>query len=59
MKLITCFELASRSTPELHALYGQVFNAVAGCQADTPERRNGFATLANIRRELASRHLDR
>lgn len=54
MKLTTRFELASKSTPELRALYRDIFNALSG--ATQPfERLNAIASLQNIRIELASR----
>jgi len=55
MKLITRFELASRSTPELHALYREIFNGVVSRLSDDPELRNRIASLENIRAELSLR----
>ena len=54
MKLTTRFELASRSTSELRALYRDIFNALSGCE-QPQERRNAIASLHNIRAELADR----
>lgn len=54
MKLTTRFELASKSTNELRALYRDIFNAIAFCE-QPQERLNAFATLQNIRAELADR----
>ena len=54
MKLTTRFELASRSTPELRALIRELFNAIASCE-QPHELRNAFASLENIRAELAAR----
>lgn len=54
MKLTTRFELASKSTSELRALYRDIFNNLSG--ATQPfERLNAIASLHNISCELASR----
>lgn len=55
MKLITRFELASKSTLELHALYREVFNALVRSGRETAERRNCLASLENIQREINER----
>lgn len=55
MKLITRFELASRSTNELRRLLRDVFNELARSKPDTAQRRNALASLETIRAELASR----
>lgn len=55
MKLVTRFELVSKTTPELHALYCVIFNELAGHLVDCPEQRNSLASLENIRRELGAR----
>ena len=55
MKLVTRFELASKSTGELRGLYRDIFNALVGNDAYSHERRNALASLENIRSELASR----
>jgi hypothetical protein len=57
MKLITRFELASKSTSELHVLYREVFNALVRSERERAERRNCLASLENIQNELASRAL--
>ena len=57
MKLITQFELASKSTRELHVLYREVFNALVRSERETAKRRNCLASLENIQNELASRTL--
>lgn len=54
MKLITRFELASKSTGELRALYRDIFNSLSGA-TQAHERLNAIASLQNIRCELASR----
>lgn len=54
MKLTTRFELASKSTSELRALYRDIFNALSGFE-QPHERRNALASLENIRAELADR----
>lgn len=55
MKLITRFELASKSTRELHVLYREVFNALVLSERETAERRNCLASLENIQNEINSR----
>lgn len=55
MKLITRFQAASRSTPELHALYREAFNAFAFAPRGSIERSNALASLHNIEAELAVR----
>lgn len=57
MRLITRFELASKSTNELHALYRETFNALVRSDPDTAERRNTIASLENIEAELTARTL--
>ena len=54
MKLTTRFELASKSTSELRALYRTIFNALSGCE-QSQERLNAIASLQNIRAELCDR----
>lgn len=55
MKLVTRFELASRSTNELRGLYSDIFNALVASEENSHERRNALASLENIRAEIASR----
>lgn len=55
MKLITRFELASRSTDELHALYRQTFNDLSRCRPHSPEQRTCLASLANLEAEINTR----
>ena len=55
MKLVTRFELASRSINDLHGLYRDIFNALVQSDPDTPERRNALASLENIAAEIAVR----
>jgi len=55
MKLITRFELAAKSKPELYALLREVFNELARSELDSHERRNALASLENIQREIGSR----
>ena len=54
MKLVTRFELASKSTGQLRGLYRDIFNTLVGDDAHSHERRNALASLENIRAELAS-----
>ncbi|QPH54662.1 hypothetical protein [Pontivivens ytuae] len=55
MKLITRFEAAQRSTPELHRLLRETFNALVQSDPDTAQRRNALASIETIQAELASR----
>ena len=55
MKLITRFELASRSTSELHALYRDTFNALCRCRPHSAEQRTCLASLANLENEINAR----
>ena len=55
MRLITRFEVATRSSNELHRLLSETFNRLACTGAGTPARRNALASLENIQRELAHR----
>lgn len=55
MRLITRFELASRSTPELRNLLREAFNALARSAPQTSQRRCALASIENIRTELACR----
>jgi len=54
MKLITHFELATRSTSELHVIYREVFNALVRSDPASDERRICLVSLENLRRELRS-----
>ena len=51
MKLITKFELATKSKPELHGLLRDMFNELAGSEPNTHQRRNALASIKNIQRE--------
>lgn len=55
MKLITRFELASRSKSELHALYCTTFNVLVRSEPYSAEHRNALASLENIAAEIGSR----
>lgn len=57
MRLITRFELACRSTHELHALHRLVFNALAAAPRGSAARRNALASLETIEAELRERSL--
>lgn len=58
MKLVTRFELATRSTRELHALIRVLFNELANSAPESAERRNALASLENVHAELACRPCD-
>ena len=55
MKLLTIFELATRSEKELHVIYREVFNELAKSEEGSADRRNAIASLENIERALISR----
>jgi hypothetical protein len=55
MKLITRFELATKSESELYALLRGVFNELSRSEPDSHERRNVLASIENIQREIGSR----
>ncbi len=55
MKLLTVFELATRSDNELRAIYREVFNELAKSEEGSADRRNALASLENIERALISR----
>lgn len=55
MKLVTRFELASRSECELQGLYRDIFNALAQSAAGSAARRSALASLENIIAELNAR----
>ncbi|MDR4468494.1 MAG: hypothetical protein MRJ68_09385 [Nitrospira sp.] len=58
MKLITRYDLASKSVLELRGLYRTVFNALVQSASKSVERRNALASLENISRELNQRYAD-
>ncbi|HMS82663.1 MAG TPA: hypothetical protein PKD12_03320 [Nitrospira sp.] len=55
MKLITRFELASRSTTELHSLYRDTFNSLCRCRPHIAEQRTCLASLRNLEEEINAR----
>ena len=55
MRLVTCFEAASRTTAELHGLYKEAFNAAATAKPGSQELANALQSLRNIEAELAVR----
>lgn len=57
MKLITRFELASRSTSELYALHRDTLNAFCRCRQHSVEQRTCLASLRNLEDEINSRAL--
>ncbi len=57
MRLVTRFELASRSLSELLALHREIFNALAATAPGSAERRNCLASLETLNAEIASRAL--
>ncbi|RMA40887.1 hypothetical protein [Rhodophyticola porphyridii] len=57
MRLITRFDAASRSTPELLTLHTEALRAFASAARGSIERSNALASLHNIEAELAVRSL--
>lgn len=55
MKLVTRFELASRSESELQGLYRNIFNGLVRSAVGSAERRSALASLQNIVAELNAR----
>jgi hypothetical protein len=55
MKLIARFELATKTTKEMHLLYREIFNALARTTYGTADRRSGRSNLENIHREISQR----
>lgn len=55
MKLYTRFELAARTTRELHVLNRILFNELARSAPESAERRNALASLENVQAEMACR----
>ncbi len=58
-RLITAFELQTRSTDELSALFRKVPQQLARSEPGTAERRNAVASLENINRALTARYAKR
>lgn len=54
MKLITKFELASKSKTELGGLLRLAINALAASDENSRERRYALASIEDIQRELCS-----
>lgn len=50
MRLMTRSELSGRNENELAELFQSVSKNLARTRRDTPDRRNGLATLENITR---------
>jgi len=55
MKLITKFQLATKTTHELRGMLRKCFNEMARSAFDSPERRNALASIENIQAELSLR----
>ncbi len=55
MRLITHFELATKSTNELRGMLRACFNALAMSSPDSHQRRNTLASIENIQLELGLR----
>tara|TARA_R110000868_G_scaffold207657_1_gene456633 strand:+ start:1067 stop:1246 length:180 start_codon:yes stop_codon:yes gene_type:complete len=57
MRLVTKFELAAKSTYQLHGLHKEVFVELIKSNPRTMKRVNALASLQNIENELVSRDL--
>lgn len=55
MKLMTVFELASRSDNELQVIARDAFNELARSEDRSAARRNALATIENVNRVMRSR----
>jgi hypothetical protein len=55
MRLVTKFELAAKSTYQLHGLHKEVFVELIKSNPRTMQRVNALASLQNIEQELALR----
>lgn len=55
MKLLTIFELVSRSDNELQLILKDAFNQLALSEDGSTDRRNALATLENVNRVMRSR----
>lgn len=55
MKLLTRFELASKSTSELHALHTDALEAFYAASRGSQERRDALASLTNLEAEIRLR----
>jgi len=55
MRLVTKFELAAKSTHQLHGLHKEVFIELIKSEANTLQRTNALASLQNIEKELVTR----
>jgi len=55
MRLITIFELSTRTEAELRGLHRAVSQALARSEAGSAHRRNAIASLENIARVLHAR----
>ena len=58
MKLITRYDLASKSDLELRGQYRKTFNNLVQSTPESAERRNTLASLENISREINQRYSD-
>lgn len=55
MRLITQFELATKSTSELHGMLRACFNELVMSSPDSHQHRNALASIKNIQQELGMR----
>jgi hypothetical protein len=55
MRLVTKFELAAKSTYQLHGLHKEVFVELIKSNPRTMQRVNALASLQNIEQELTFR----
>ncbi|MCS0397894.1 hypothetical protein ND972_13920 [Vibrio diabolicus] len=55
MKLMTVFELSTRSDNELQVIAKDAFNELARSEAHSADRHNALATIENVNRVMRSR----
>jgi hypothetical protein len=58
-RLITAFELQTRTTDELSALFRKVSEELVRSEPGSPERRNALGSLENIERAINARYAKR
>lgn len=56
MKLVTEFELATKTKTDLYGLLSHAFNELARSERHSVERTNALVSIENIRKEINSRY---
>ena len=57
MRLITRFELATKTDHELHGLYRELFNRLGQSKISGISKTNTLASMQNIKNELLHRNI--